>query len=278
MYSGIILVAVLIAGVADATPNREAMQCFTKHLQNKGLLDSSSSKVELSSFCQDIMKMTENAIYDGISEKLQIKNSATDENECIIENLKSTRYTDYFLRGKVYESDNVASTNDLKKKITDNSKIHENINLRAIVRCTKGKTFNRVFNILYSGNSEKESDLENAYCTKKFVVDNNLVDPIYKFNLNPKNIDVTDIDCDTKITIIRKGSGGIINMLVSSDDEEVLGCAKQIYDANNFVEECIVVSVLEYLNLNDQQLAEFRNKYVDLMTKIDVESVKCSTI
>ena len=266
---------VLLASFADANSNRATSQCLTKHLKNMGMLDSSSSNQELSSFCQEFIEVTQNTIYNEIGEQLRDKTGQTNDKECIINKLRAVRYGDYIIREMEYESYKSKSSNEMKKKITDNFNIHKNLSVRAVVRCAGDIQFNHLFNALYVEDPEEKEDLVIDYCTKNYVVKKNLVDPIYKINVNKKNIDVTDIDCSPIESGIKLGAENIISDLIASDEFPAVKCATQKYHAHNFVDESIVVTILRELNLNDVQLAVFRNKYIDMMTTINVDYLKC---
>lgn len=271
MYSGIVLVAIFLAGFADANTYSEVLQCYTKHLQNIGMLDSNSSKDELSSLCEFFLKVFENTFNDEIDEILRDTNIEKLDKECYIDYLKYKRYSDYVLREKVYHE-----RNESEIKITDNIDEYENINIRATVQCTSNE-FKNLFNLLYLRNPNAKEDLEHEYCMTLYVVLKGLVDPKYLLNIIPNlNLDTHIFDCYAKGRYIRQGLNGLISTLIKKDSNKE--CATQLYDAYDFVRQSILVTVFRHFNPNDEQLAEFRNKYLDMMTTISIDEVLyCST-
>lgn len=272
--------AVLFAGIADANPvmSKKMKDCMVNHLQNVGFLDSSSEKVEPSRYCQLVVDEFQKACIDYSREKfVDFAKNSKKIIECTIKILKERHVCNYFMEAAVYENDLISGLTDeiKKKKIADNHKDVMNI-LSNIEYLCKVEKFNNLFDEFTKEDEDGKEDLPLDYCTKNYVIKNNLVDPVlYRINPNPKNIDVTNIDCDSKDSFSKLILNLIMDEFIKDENISEAECAKEKYQENNFMNQTILITVLKDLNLNDQQLAEFRNTYLEMGTKINDDLTKC---
>lgn len=156
------------------------------------------------------------------------------------------------------------------KPLDSNESIHDVISTNETT-CNK---FGEMFDDFdCNNNSSDDSELLEQYCIRKFVIDKDLIDlSIYNVTLNPKNLNVTGVECDS---MIEKGFElGLTSALNSKNHEltsEQKECIGDKLRNKKFYNQMLRTMVIKELQLTDEQAAIERPKFIQFMVDLTQE-------
>ena len=120
-----------------------------------------------------------------------------------------------------------------------------------------------------ASSSSDEDDPTEDYCTRKLVVDNKLIDTTkYNIILNPKNLDVSAVNCEQELEKAFKSFEVILMKMVKDDDDlndEKSQCILNKYREQHFGHKLIRLGVLSELEISDENKLEERIAYIQSM-------------
>lgn len=279
----IILISTLSAVDAAKSYNPASINCYIKHLKSANKLDEDIELLQVSSEIEDCEEYIKGMRRDLIKETIKsVKDEVdiTNKHQCVGVNLRNSEFADLTFRiviyevleesyGKNYESEKTKLSEKLASEIND-----------AVVVCVLKDEFNSLFDELLADSESEEDDDDADYCGRKLVIDNQLIDPaVYTLQLNPKNIDTTNINCDEKLEeVIKEVEKELEKDLregnTSITDKE-MECRLKTFRDENYYRKIIPVSYFSELNLTEAQKAEEKEKFVTYMGKLAAKSNQC---
>jgi hypothetical protein len=244
------VIAVLFLAV-ESRPVTEhtKLNCFIKHLKSMGNLNADYPEFVVTESpgaqanCTEIVEETRQNFYD--------QEAKSTYEICLINELKSRNAQDEAMKSVVFLSSDVLTKEEIARKIEDlleNMKIlsYESMNV-----CDSGaelvKTMvDSVFNKKSDSSEKSESDLKFDYCRRKYVLDKNLIDTNqHNITLNPKNLDVSEVNCEEVIKIeISKSMAG---------KHKFFGCMTKKIESPNNVDTEFKIFVLLELGMTEEQ-------------------------
>lgn len=122
-------------------------------------------------------------------------------------------------------------------------------------------------------NSSDNLELYEQYCIRKFVIDNDLIDlSIYNVTLNPTNLNVTGIECES---MIENGFElGLTTALhgkhyqLTPEQKECIGDKLR---HKKFYKQMLRTMVIKELQLTEEQAAIERPKFIRFMVDLTEE-------
>lgn len=184
------------ANLIDNYYNNAKINCFIKHLNSEGLIDknfeelrsqSNFSMAECKRYVEDVENFYYNRVKNGSTfdfETPEIQDHLGEQGECIVAQLKISKYGDYNLKALIFDALKPLSDKLAKERNATLIKLREMLST-SISSCT--------FSTLYDAYSQIR---RNNYCARKYVVDNDIMGlKTFNLTINPFHIDVSELNC-----------------------------------------------------------------------------------
>lgn len=253
--------------------------CYIKYLKSIGKLDENFEE-DSEGFNNDIacdFESLKQDIYRESALTIRRKTEFGKNTKCIMSELRSKNWAETQMLDIVYASlDAESNANKYAEKIAESEAAGDKIGVNAFFYCLAADEFGEMFDKFIEDNSSssEEDDPVEEYCVRKYVVDNNLIDTTkYNLALNPKNIDVSNVNCDEIIAKTFKDfEKSITKTLIDDDDfdfnDTEAQCTLTKYREGNFGPKFMVAAILGELNLSAEGKAEEKKKFIDAMYEV----------
>lgn len=283
----ILLLCVIPLISGDPTPSSK---CYVDYLKNKGFLGGKKeAQRELSEDCVKIVEAARNAIIKKYRKKFTKDEAFSHNADCLIKKLKKK---DFFDRELIKNLD-FSNAKISRKKIESSESLGALTNSmhlqKAFTACeiennfddefkydTKVK-FNELFEKDFSGEADDNVD----YCARKHLIDNNLISfNSANFNLNPRNVDASAINCDT---IFQSYAAGFEDSLTEAYiDEEIedpvkwKNCFAKKIQNHNAVNVMLQFDYVKEFGLTSDQKNKLADQFVDIVIKVTRGAMNCN--
>lgn len=262
-----------------------AINCIGDYLKSINELESSfqTNPYEGSKeTCEYIIKSTNASFYEIWARELENIPQFKTDLECIMDNLKKTQMSVNLLKELVYEASTSLSDEAKSLKINETKRAQDKNALIVSLNCIAIRTYGGLFDrlMIYTSSEEDMYDPQEEYCIRKYVSDKKILNnEIYKFNINPDNINVNEINCDPIMEKFAKVAD--IKMTKIFEDEIALLLQKECYnikfDVKESTDRMLAVMVLRKLNLTE--VTDERKKFIDnLLTITQAITTNCRDI
>lgn len=272
------LIFCLVWNLIQAAPMDDDTQfCVENYLKKFNLIASEFGNDEgISSSCNFMIPIVKKHIYENFREQLEDNEQLKDSSECIMIHLKDRDFANVLLALSVYQdADTSIISEDLRNEtFIKLTKSMQNEIVLSTMDCKLESQYEEIFEeLLKTGSSESyEEDIspEEEYCMRKYVVENDLIDQSYNLNLNPQDIDTSDINCDELFPAARQTLEDNMILAFISDNsgeknEEIDACASEIIHSENIIDQLLPFSLLHELELSDEAKATEKVKFVQFM-------------
>lgn len=234
-------------------------------LDSEGHVESQAEK------CAQYAETLEKDVYEKTEEVL-LQTRWADSAPCIINELKSSNFTDIHMKQAVVSASELLTDFGRKVRTDEIQENFEKVFSTATNYCIYGKEFVEVFDEIFKkgdSSSEEGEDPVGDYCTRKYVIDKNLIDTsVYKIILNPKNLDISTINCEESLkTSFKYVQDMILKTIKEEDklDEKKVKCAIDLFRQENFNNNFAMIGVMSELNLTDEQKKAEKKRFIDFM-------------
>jgi len=265
-------------------PEKEKLNCAIKYLKGVNQLDANFPEYPATGnaidVCENYLKDSRTAIYDSLVSLLRKNVKTRPYKHCTMEKLRADESSDLVLKQMVYES---ATDLNIENREAKADKLYQALleKTKGIIKnCIFEKEFGNDFDNLIknkTSSSEKE-DFLSDYCLRKHVSDNNLIDSSYNLVLNPKNIDITTVNC-----------APIVQKAISDAEEEFMkflregnalsqtkiDCVVEYFYSKKYFERDQSVLILGEAHLNDEQIAAERASFIKYMLDLNQAIQTC---
>ena len=219
--------------------------------------------------------------FDVLEKKVRKIERLENYTDCVIYELKEHNWFEEIMMQMVYTPSRLS---DKLQKIQEADIRALQIMEKANKWCIYKKEFVELFNLIEGRpRNSSEKDVEN-YCARKYVVEKGLIDAKeYKVVINPKNINVEDVECENVIKVILKELQELVEKSFLDDgdfsvlDDEI-ECIMKKYRENKFFEYILSIDVLSNLNLTALQKDSERIKFAENVVKFLMSSIDCSSV
>lgn len=283
----VLLLSAIVVVKSEETINEtismeNTFNCYADYLKRHGVLDEGfeSSPFDGESFlCEMILQTTVNRVYEELYHEFSINENFKDAAGCIVESLKSSKWSDLDIKEQVYEVSNLLTQPEKEQKIREIKRLQEKISGNAILQCLSEKEFGELFNTIISNSTHEEDeedksdeDLVGDYCARKYGIDNKLIDSNeYQINVNPTNIITTYVQCDVvNQKHFDDAEEELRNHLLTNVGigEEKVDCYMQKYHDNHYFDKILTIALLGELNLDETQKQREKKKFIETMVNI----------
>lgn len=285
------LLAIVICVVplihARSLEGRPTDTCVADYLKSKSLLESEhGSENPVSPLCLSIIQVTKQTIMKGVRENLEHDEKFKNDSNCAIESMRKTDFADQMLLVYFLES----NQKDQKvNEILEKTQKHVNeIILRAFIDCEAVKKFSEAFEELFEdkSSSEEEIDDKEDFCIRKHIVKNNLINmKNLKLEVNPKNIETSEIDCNVLYQkALKDAEKELVQALAENSSEEnddssdvakLEHCLLKVIRKEHFIDQMLQFDYVKEFDLNPETRGELKSHFIDVMTQLSFKSIKC---
>lgn len=165
-----------------------------------------------------------------------------------------------------------------KKPVQD---LTESLITESFFKCNLQRTLRRV----YEGFSEEKDylkrgrEMKENYCIRKYVIDTNLINlKNISIEINPKNVDTTNIDFNMLIKNSLKTTGeDLVNALLEDYSRASVKAACLLEDVREgrFAKQLLQFEYLTQLDLDEEQEEELEGGFDDMSKALAESLVKC---
>jgi len=284
-----LIVAICLACIdVHSSPISHDVQCYIDHLKKNHLWENAFPTQDklMEKNCEESVKTFIDATYKNAEMELHRDESFDDKTaKCIMERLHHHHFADHKMLEKVYElshkmMEEKLSHEEIMMKISNAEKATKVGKVSGVQHCITEKTLGAQFDMFL--NHPKDTDDFEVYCKRKYVTEHDLIDrDIYHFEINEKNMNFKDKNCDKAIKAAgAKFEERLAEFLKKGEDkhdntEEESECIKKIHLDGKFFDITLVVDVLAELHLNDEQMKVERMRFVEAMGAISGASMRC---
>lgn len=228
--------------------------------------------------CDKLIADTKETVYTNVAAALG-RQDFFKYKPCMMSDLKKRRYAEYTMKQAVFLSSESMSQEEIGLKVNAIIRRNKSLVQDSMKLCMYSDLFGKLFDDLFDQTeNEEEDDALLEYCVRKYVVDSNLVDTkVYKVTLNPKNLDVQNVNCKESLETQKRELMELIEEMLDSEskDEITSDCARQRFLNTGFVDKMMEISVLSEMNITDAQKEGERKRFVDFIGNLIKSVVNC---
>jgi hypothetical protein len=274
--------------VVPLIQGRPTDTCFADYLKSKKLIGNEyGSENPVNSLCLAIVEATKHNVMKNIQENLEEDESYKNASSCVVDSMKKSNIADDLLVVYFLEASADAETPEVQEKTEKIQKKLNEILLDALITCDTDKKFGEVFEELFEkSSSEEETDDKEDYCIRKHLVDNNLFSSKHlKLNVNPKNLDTSEIDCDVLYQkSLRDAENELVKTLAEDSQEEddepqdtanYDKCLLEVVRKDNFIDQMLQFDYIKEYELTLASREELRVHFIELMKNLSRKAIKC---
>lgn len=257
---------------------RPSLECLADYLKFRNVHDNSFNSVEPytgpPSKCTDDLRAEINDIYRETRMKIESNFLQKPYVDCAIENVEGEIFENIKLKALAIDLKGVGlkfwKISAKNAKIDDiNRKAQEMVD-DAIIKCKGVFDYGAFFDSFFEQKRRETLSDINDYCVRKHLVEKALINPkLYNFQMNPKNINVNDIDCNLvlsqiyeqmKISIASVGSPCVVKMFID----------------NGYLDLMMKIEILAKLNITPAEKASEKEHFVNTMINVTHRIKKCT--
>lgn len=164
--------------------------CFIHHLKSGFVLEANLPRLTgpVARYCEDLIDEFNGALFRKV-----FKGPNENEN-CIVKDLLDMSWTEIFMQQIVYET---FSSRNVSKKISKEefNLMKSKVLIRSVFWCNYPKRYDLIARFMEPFKKVPEENPTRSYCLRKYVKDNNLIDPEYKLRLNSEDNEITSETC-----------------------------------------------------------------------------------
>ena len=282
-----------LTAVGSSLSTLDVDDCIISYLKAKKLLGSEFRRnEELTMSCESLVEIIKTKTLLALERIFLEDEDISEYSNCMITSIAKTSYTDDSLLYYIYQNYNTTLTHEQsEEKETELMEKIQYYSTEAYVRCESGDNFETLFDSILSedeGSSEEDLNEAESYCLRMHVIENNLFNlPGFTLIENPKSIDTTSVNCDEVYPeVLSKIEAEMVESLSDSssskesdeseskEDENLSQqCFLEVVRAGNYVEKLLPFDYLKEFELSEEQKAEEKRKFVDIMVEMSIDVI-----
>lgn len=258
---------------ARATLPNAGANCLIEHLKEREMLESSFPAVPggLPGQCAAYIEAVAQTAYESVLLALRSQNLEEKYGECVIMSLKENKWAENSMLHAVLISSPSLSAEEKALQTNEIIQTKVKITQKALRMCLV-LDFGAMFETML--NKENLLDLVSNYCTRKYVLENNLISSEYKVDLGESVDDSICIDDFEKSRLRIQENISTMTAAIYLKKSSV-DCAKERFVQLGFIDKIMAIVVLSELELTGEQKISEKKDFVDLMTRIVIAVSKC---
>ena len=274
---------------ARSLEGRETDKCVADYLKSRKLISSEfGSENPVNLLCSVVVQTTQQRIMKNVEEIIFEDENMRNETDCMIELMQQGKFADDMLVIYFYETLDIAASPKIQDKIKEAQRKGNEITINSFISCGAEEKFGKSFEELFNDQSSSEEKTEDKedYCIRKHVVDNNLINKNHlKLEVNPKNLDISEIDCNVLYQKgLKEAEDELVKVFMDNSSEEddnseenpnAAVCLLKVIRKENFIDKMLKFDYIKEFTLTPEIKLKLRSEFIELMTKISLKTVKC---
>lgn len=279
-----IVIATISMTLTAEISSRQAFQCLAAYAKTKGITDPAFDTIDYDSSKEECIQLRHRFISDvrkEIRTKINEAEIQPKYSACIYEKLTgSDSFVNSIIKSAALEYSGekmqIGKLRSTVDTVLDYIK-------SSVVACKSDADFGEEFDRLFEqvkGTEKNETDLEEEYCVKKYLIKNNLIDTVlYNIDPNPHNINVTGLNCEG---MIKKFNDDIYNEIgfayIESSELyhiEKVECALEKFREADYFDLMMKISILTTVDVTPIQKLDERENYIRILKKISSNIAGC---
>lgn len=269
--------------LSRSTNDLETVKCVTDYLKSVDVIPS-DSRVQPDTLCFDLITVTKANMIDRFRLEIMAEQELRAETDCILKGLTKSDLGNKLLLLFVSErsEEGVESEKEGTVKRIEDEMARDTFN--QLLKCRDNSLHNEIFDDIFKNETE-EIDPQEDYCVRKRIIDNNLLSiDNAKLQLNPQNIDTSNIDCDEIYKNALKTAEdelaeGLLKGTQGEGDykfeQSTVTCVLGVIREGNFINSVLQFDYMKELNLNDAQKDQARELVGTFMVRLSQGASKC---
>lgn len=266
------IISIIEAKSVDSS--EDVKNCIAGLLKHKDLLETGFPEGAYTpATCDPTISKLQSDMYANTLKELTHNDETIKDAECIVEMLRHSKMSDYFLMAKNLETSTHLSNSQKEQKTKEMKKNQEDLLNSIKATCYSTRHFGEEFVNLLHKNEDISNDPKKAYCLRKYVVDHNLIEMNnYHIKLNKQNIDISGINCGPVMEDLTKIEKATLTNTYKTEDKtrtsKKIECMVQKAMDNSFANKIWSIVVLGELKMSDKQKKDERKRYIETMLRI----------
>lgn len=230
--------------------------------------------------CEMSIKNLKTDVYKEMLTNLKTNSIARPISDCIIDYLKIEHWAEIQMKFAVYDASQLP-IGERRKKTEELRELSEREPEFSVKYCQHEPSLGALFEeLIQSDDSNDEDDRLTEYCTRKYLIDNAIIDThVYNVTLDTNGIDLSTSNCGEIIeNLMKEGENALIESLKEEDpdaSQNEVACMLKRYRDGNYIEKLMKVAVLGNLDLDNNQRIKERRDFIKFVTGIVDEVSFC---
>lgn len=262
-------------------PMETTLNCYVDHLRKINYLDMKSIESNLTSdqyeLCETVLKTARQQIYSQLYDEFAKNENLSDSAACIVENLKSSNWSDLEIQQEIYDLYQVFTKDERSERISKIRSLQHKLNNEAIIACMAEKEFGELFENIFM--TEDLDDQAHRYCSYKRVYNNSIVDRSYfPTNWETKFMKINDSLCDVlNSQRFAEAEFELRQHLIRDigENESETECLINTYAEENYFDKTLAIEILHEFGITEEQKLIEKKKFIASMSEITKNLSRC---
>lgn len=281
LLSPLLVLSIFFALHIDATTLDEGNSCIVHYLKNQKKLSAefpSPIQPDLVK-CKIVMALILKNFESALKTKLSDKSEEKINVMCIMEHFKNTSAMDYMLMREVIPMSRSLENSEITQKTRNATKVLRKILLSGAKKCASDQSYGGLFDDILGFQNLSLHVLQHNYCYTKYAIDNNLIE-VKHFNMNPRRISTTDLDCEEMIDVNQVARER--HLLERLNDrrytKERVQCIMDKYRSEKAFDSNLALEVIDLIHISYEEKRANREKIASLFENFIKSIFVCSQL
>jgi hypothetical protein len=255
----------------------EGEACLVQYLKSKEKIsaDFPSTLQTASSHCDLTVQIAQRVLRQQFVDK--IKENIPNQSQCLLDGFDEKEILDDVFKVSVISESKTLGENNIKTQLeAARSDLKEQLEKIEVQCNTVDKTFTNTFNEILGIKNETLAVSQYEYCISKYTADNGIL-PLKNVELNPRHIDVENLDCDAIIDKDRRKTIKEIRekMTATPNGNMYIDCILNAYNNKNIYDSSLALKVLYILELPKETKESEKNRATQKISEFSVATFTC---
>lgn len=257
------------------------INCYIRHLKALKRIESDFAELQTRNTitdCELRIKNVKTEIFKAVKTKMRKSKKTAPIADCIVDYLKTEYWAEIQMKHAIYDAS--ALSQDVKKKNIDEMRhLSDHESEMAIKYCLYENELGILYDDFYDNEGDTEDDKATLYCTRKYVIDNGLLN-IQSANLTlDPTVTVSTADCDDIIDTFIKDTEESLTENLREEKPDVtndqIDCTLQKYRDGRYTQKIIETAVVARINLSSEEKSRHRRNFIKFISLVINEVIKC---
>lgn len=253
------------------------LECLVDYLKFRNASDDALSSVESYSgdpaTCADDVRAKVEEIYGVTRSKMDSNIMQKPHADCAMKYIENESYENLLLKAEAIDMKGVGlkfwKISSKNSMVEDYKKKAQEIVDAAFIRCKGQSDYGVFFDAFYEQKRTEAVNDDLDFCIRKHLVDRSVINPtLYNFKLNPKNLEVSRINCEDIMSVSLEQMRASITNAGNS-------CVINTFVDNGYLDLIMKIQLLSKLNLTQTQKLAEKRSFIDAMINMTHQIRSC---